>query len=195
MVIVAELYKKSYSYPKIKTEVMKRLGLETYSLKTVHGDVQSLLKEWRQTRIEDMDLALQVELERIDSQITELWEAWEKSKTDHKTKHQKQKGELGAGISKKGELDSTIRTTHIEKTEKEEINFGDARYQAEITRLGIERRKLLGLYAAEKKELTGKDGSPLFNGFDAFMANCLELADTDKETNEATQQEAVNSAG
>ena len=43
--IVAQLYKRGYSIRKIQSEVMKRLGLETYSTATVNRDIQTLLKE------------------------------------------------------------------------------------------------------------------------------------------------------
>ena len=90
--IVAQLYKRGYSIRKIQSEVMKRLGLETYSTATVNRDIQTLLKEWRESRLENMDLALQLELERIDETCRELWEQWEKSKTDYTKTARKQKG-------------------------------------------------------------------------------------------------------
>ena len=44
LVIVAELYSKGKSFREIRSEVIRRLNLETYSLKTVHDDIESLLK-------------------------------------------------------------------------------------------------------------------------------------------------------
>lgn len=110
--IVATLYKRGYSIRKIQSEVMKRLDLRTYALGTVHSDIKILMEEWRENRIEDMDAALQLELERIDDMVKEAWEAWGKSKTD-------------------------------------------PRYLEIINKLLIERRKLLGLYAPEKKDIQG----------------------------------------
>lgn len=81
--IVAKMYKRGHSFRKIQSEVMKRLALSSYSLGTVHKDVQTLLDEWRENRIEDMDAALTLELERIDEACLELWEQWEKSKEDY----------------------------------------------------------------------------------------------------------------
>ena len=49
---------------------MKRLALDSYSLGTVQKDIKTLLEEWRENRIEDMDAALQLELERIDEALT-----------------------------------------------------------------------------------------------------------------------------
>ncbi|WP_231464744.1 hypothetical protein [Pedobacter sp. Leaf132] len=197
LIHVAELYAKGYALRQIVQEVKNRLRLETYSLSTVKKDVDSLKAEWKEARIAEMDDAINHELYKINLQERELWDAWEKSKSDQKLTSKKQKGITGKtkAVGPNGLVDTDkIVTTGIEKTEKDEINYGDPRYQAEITKLGQERRKLTGMYAAEKKELTGKDGAPLFNGFDAFMADCLDKADFDKEVNEATQQETINSA-
>ena len=57
--IVAQLYKRGYSVRKIQSEVMKRLGLETYSTSTVQRDINTLLQEWRESRLTDIDLAMQ----------------------------------------------------------------------------------------------------------------------------------------
>lgn len=153
LVIVGELYKKGYSFREIREEVMKRGVKETYSLQTVHKDVESLLKEWRDTRIDDVDMAIQLELAAIDDQLKELWNAWERSKTDQKLKSKKQSGvanRIGKAVTAGGSItdgDSKIQTTSIEQTEKDEINFGDPRYQDLINKLRMERRKLLGLYS------------------------------------------------
>lgn len=150
--IVATLYKRGYSIRKIQSEVMKRLDLKTYSLATVHSDIQSLLEEWRENRIEDMDAALQLELERIDDTVRELWEQWEKSKTDYTKTARKQKGSPTRD-NQTGQ--TSIRTYQTERTETEVIRLGDPSYISEIRMQLAERRKLLGLYAPEKKDIQG----------------------------------------
>ena len=150
--IVATLYKRGYSVRKIQSEVMKRLDLKAYSLATVHSDIKGLLEEWRENRIEDMDAALQLELERIDDTVRELWEQWEKSKTDYTKTARKQKG----SPSRDNETGQTsIRTYQTERTETEVIRLGDPSYISEIRMQLAERRKLLGLYAPEKKDIQG----------------------------------------
>lgn len=150
--IVATLYKRGYSIRKIQSEVMKRLDLKTYSIATCHSDIQSLLEEWRENRIEDMDAALQLELERIDDTVRELWEQWEKSKTDYTKTARKQKGSP-ARDNETGQ--TSIRTYQTERTETEVIRLGDPSYISEIRMQLAERRKLLGLYAPEKKDIQG----------------------------------------
>lgn len=150
--IVAGMYKWGYSLRKIQSEVVKRLELSSYSLATVHKDVQTLLDEWRENRIEDMDAALTLELERIDETCRELWEQWEKSKTDYNKTQRKQKGSP-ARDNETGQ--TSIRTYQTERTETEVIMLGDPSYIAEIRKQLEERRKLLGLYAPEKKDING----------------------------------------
>lgn len=98
--IISELYKRGYSYREIRDEVMARLDLSSYSLRTVSKDVNRLLQEWRETRIENTDLALQLELERLDAIVKEAWAAWEKSKEDYTTRNSKQKGVPGDLVKK-----------------------------------------------------------------------------------------------
>lgn len=171
--IIAELYKRGYSYRDIRTEVMNRLDLSTYSLRTVSKDVNKLLEEWRATRIENLDLALQLELERIDDLTREAWKAWNKSKEDQTLRNNKQKGVPGdlldagnnsnnGSASADGNLQASaperreeIVTVAMEQQTKEVICTGDPRYLEIIHKLSMERRKLLGLYAPEKKNISG----------------------------------------
>lgn len=157
--IIAQLYKRGYSYREIRDEVMARLDLQSYSLQTVHKDVKRLLEEWRETRLESVDEAVQLELERINEIIREAWEAWEKSKQDGDKTRTKQFGKLQSG-DKNGEADSGkgdggIVTVRVERTSEEVTGYGDPRYLEIIHRCLMERRKLLGLYSPEKREVSG----------------------------------------
>ena len=150
--IVSTLYKRGYSYRKIKEEVMNRLDLNTYSLQTVKRDIQTLLDEWRESRLEDTDELVTLELARIDDTCRELWEQWEKSKENFTRQTRKQKGSPTRD-AQTGQ--TSIRTTQTERTETDIQGLGDPSYIAEIRKQLEERRKLLGLYAPEKKELSG----------------------------------------
>jgi hypothetical protein len=153
--IVADMYKKGYSTRAIRVEVMKRLDLKTYSLQTVWKDIHTLLKEWQNDRIKDTDQAVQLELSRIDDITREAWAAWDKSKKDQTVRKMKRKG-LPKVSGENGSNESNgITTLEIEQRTEEDINYGDPRYLDVINKQNIERRKLLGLYAPEKRELSG----------------------------------------
>lgn len=162
LVIVAEMYKKGYSIAKIAEEVRQRMNCSC-STRTVWNDIQILLKEWRQTRIEDIDLRLQYELECIDDSICELWQQWEKSKEDYTKQNNKRVGvpmPMDAGDGAEGQGNggggdrNEIVTIRREQQESNVIGLGDPRYIAEIRQQQMERRKLLGIYAPEKRDIT-----------------------------------------
>lgn len=154
---MAKLYKRGYSIRKIRDEVMRRLDLPTYSLQTVHKDVRTLLDEWRESRLDDLDDALELELQRIDDTVRELWEQWEKSKTDYSKTESKQKGSPSRD---KDTGQTTIRTFQTERKETEVVSLGNPAYISEIRQQLAERRKLLGLYAPEKKTFRAESRSP-----------------------------------
>lgn len=153
MVIVAELYKKGWSIRAIAEEVRARLNCSC-SARTIWNDVNDLLAEWRKVRIQDVDDRLQLELERIDDAVRELWTQWEKSKEDWVREHNTK---VGIPSEKSGEIQTVKRmndTTNV-------VGLGNPAYMAEIRQQLAERRKLLGLYAATRSEITGKNGTPL----------------------------------
>lgn len=152
--IISALYKRGYSYREIREEVIARLDLQGYSLRTVHKDVQQLLKEWRETRLENIDHAVQLELERTDEIIKEAWNAWDKSKSDYERKVARQQGVPGGSNGDGVSADGVI-TTKLEQLREEVVNCGDVRYLEVVHKNLIERRKLLGLYSPEKKEISG----------------------------------------
>jgi len=155
--IVSQLYKRGYSVRSIRAEVMRRLDLATYSVSTVQRDIHTLLNEWRESRLEDMDEALQLELTRIDDTVRELWEQWEKSKEDYIKTQRKRKGAPQRNNSEGGNNtgDGNIRTFSVEEKTQNVVGLGNPAYIAEIRQQLAERRKLLGLYAPEKKDLQG----------------------------------------
>lgn len=155
MDILSTLYKRGYSYREMRSEVMARLNLQSYSLETLKKDIDSLLEEWRETRIEDLDLALQLELERIDNLVKEAWEAWERSKESYKKVKGTQEGIPGTPDGEGDGQASEIITTKMKQTSEDVVSYGDPRYLEVINRLLMERRKLLGLYSPEKMDLSG----------------------------------------
>lgn len=122
--IVADLYRRGYSYGAIQARLRGEAGMERTSLSTIHSDVMALLAEWRAERLESIEDYVTLELRRIDDATRALWAEWEKSK------------EEGARPAAVG-------------------------YMAEIRQQLAERRKLLGLYAPERREVAGPGGGAI----------------------------------
>lgn len=147
--IASKLYLRGHSFRAIREEVMRRLDLKTYSLDTVKKDIDLLLKEWREERIDDMDASISLELARIDAIIVELWAQWEKSKQDTEKTATKKKG-----AAKRNDGITGIETQAIEETRASVLGLGNVAYISEIRAQLTERRKLLGLYSPEKRTIT-----------------------------------------
>ena len=175
--IVASLYKRCFSVRQIQSEVMKRLDLNTYSLSTVHKDIHTLLDEWRESRIEDIDAALQLELERIDDTVRELWSQWEKSTEDY---IRTSKTRRGAPKTDKKTNETKIETFGVEDYSTNVVALGNPAYISEIRQQLAERRKLLGLYAPEKKDIRG-DVS-----FSQFLIESGLIDEAEKQANPET---------
>jgi hypothetical protein len=154
--IVARLYRRGHSVRQIAEEVKKRLALDSYGSTTAHSDIKVLLKEWRKSSLQDIDDALQLELSRIDDTVRELWLQWEKSKEDYIRNTKIQRGAPKRDRGKGGSDDSGgIETYGVEEHRTNVVGLGNPAYIAEIRQQLAERRKLLGLYAPEKKDVSG----------------------------------------
>lgn len=149
--IVSQMFLRQYTVRQIRAEVMKRLNLSTYSTATVQNDIKTVLEELQQQRLDNAEYALQLELERIDETCRELWAQWEKSKEDYVRTMKKRKG-----VPQFGDEGGKSKTTQIETRESTVICLGNVSYISEIRAQLQERRKLLGLYAPEKKEVSGE---------------------------------------
>lgn len=149
--IVSQMFLRQHTVRQIRAEVMKRLNLSTYSTATVQSDIKTVLEELQQQRLDNAEYALQLELERIDETCRELWAQWEKSKEDYVRTMKKRKG-----VPQFGNEGGKSKTTQIETRESTIIGIGNVAYISEIRAQLQERRKLLGLYAPEKKEVSGE---------------------------------------
>ena len=151
MEIVSQMFLRQHTVRQIRAEVMKRLNLNTYSTATVQSDIKTVLEELQQQRLDNAEYALQLELERIDETCRELWAQWEKSKEDYVRTMKKRKG-----VPQFGDEGGKSKTTQIETRESTVVGLGNVAYISEIRAQLQERRKLLGLYAPEKKEVAGE---------------------------------------
>lgn len=120
--------------------IAERLGL---SQGQISRDLAKIQRRWRESSLVDINEAKQRELERIDVLEREYWQAWENSKGEQQR----------STASKQGELSRA----QIVKYE----SAGDPRFLAGVQWCVEQRCKILGLLAAVKSELFGKDGGPI----------------------------------
>jgi hypothetical protein len=182
-VLVSRYYTRGYSCERIReTLANDPVNPVRCTRQTVWKDVNFLLAEWRKERVENTDLATQLELTRIDRAISELWEQWDKSKEDYKKNSDKRKGKsLPGGEDEEGKL----IVTEKEIREVEMRCLGDVSYISEIRAQEVERRKLLGLYMPEKKEFTGANGSPLSTTLNVTVLDAgVPLASSEEEVSD-----------
>ncbi len=167
--IVSELRLQGKSVRQIAEAVTARLQLpKKVSTFTIHSDLKLLLQQWREDNNQNTEEWVQLEVARVDMLIAELYEAWEKSKTDYEQVRQRQERghfELPATEDEEGKAKGKRKTPspYIKQIQSREnvTNYGHVGYISEIRKLLEYRAKLLGLYAPDRKELTGANGQPL----------------------------------
>lgn len=194
--IVAELYKKGLSIRAIREEVNRRLDMGV-SVRTIHNDIKLLLKEWRDSRIGDIDELVSLELERINDCVAELWDQWEKSKENYKRvtnsrvgvpselmdNGKKKKGRRG-GDAVDSEEENKIVTVKNEQSDTNVVALGNPAYMAEIRQQLAERRKLLGLYDNSSRVDITSGGKPIDTHFQIEIIRHREQVEGKEEDNE-----------
>ena len=143
---VSDLLAKGFNNQQIIETVKKKYNLDW---KMIHvNKIKALLhKMWRCEMAHTMGEQIARELASIDTQIKETWESYEFSKKG--IKHTRTRTEGSTGDAK----EMTYNLTEV--ITDEDTAPGDVKYLQHLNELGKERRKLLGLYAPEKK---GDDG-------------------------------------
>ncbi len=183
--IIAPLYKRGWSIRKIAEEVRTRLDTSC-STRTIWNDINELLQEWREARITDTDDRVQLELERIDDTVRELWEQWDKSKENYVRERNKRVGvpvpqtdENGQPVGEATEIVTVKRENYSENI----VGLGNPAYIAEIRQQLAERRKLLGLYAATETNISGD------MSFAGFLIQSGMLAEAEKKSSQSMAEE------
>lgn len=147
-----------------------------------------LYKLWRCDTAHAMNDQIAKQLAEIRFQKRELWKAWEESK-----KLTSSKKHTGHQESEAPEMSWVIDEEFIE----EHKNAGDVKYLQLIADLGKEERKLLGLYAPEKKTvgLNGGTNNGTINlvvvGSDGNALNTQSFAPQVEQPANVEEAEAV----
>lgn len=167
---VSDLIAKGFNDQQIAETVNKKYGVE-WKLRHVKTVKELLHKLWRCEIAHTMNDQIARELAAVDTQLKETWAAWEFSKKG--IQHKKTRAEKKQGDDS---LEGSYNLTEV--ICDEDTTAGDVKFLQHINDLGKERRKLLGLYAPEKKETKGGPQAVQFNligeGAGGEMVNLLD---------------------
>jgi hypothetical protein len=144
---ISELYLKGVSLKRI-TEVItskhypgymdSNLKSKRLRLSFVQNDIQAIIKEWKATAVNNIDMLRAVEIEKINHLEQVYWEAWERSV-----------GEKEQSTTERVEDVTTRLLARVVKTDSD----GNAAFLAGIQWCIDKRCKLLGLDAPTKNEI------------------------------------------
>lgn len=146
---VSDYYAKGFNDKEILDIINQDYGFE-WTIQKLRVLKDMLRKYWRSQTTDNMDDQINEEVNACNVQLRELWKAFE--------------------FSKRGVQRETTRFTHS-SGESDELTFdqdetvtvkettaGDTKIMAQIIEVSKEKRKLLGLYAPEKKSGAGGGG-------------------------------------
>lgn len=152
---VSDLLAKGFNNQQILETVNKKYDLE-WKIRHVNTMKELLHKLWRCEIAHTMNDQIAREVATIDTQLKETWAAWEFSKKG--IQHKKSRSEKKVG-------DDTLEGSYdlSEVICEEDTTAGDVKFLQHINDLGKEKRKLLGLYAPEKKEGSAGPQAVQFN--------------------------------
>lgn len=145
--IIAEHYLRGYSMRQIVETINKKSKRKT-SIRTVHNDIKSLLADWKEYRVEEIEDAKRIELERINGVEQTAWKGWEKSLKLKSTVTKKKSGSTVQGTFESDE-DST----------KVDESAGNPAFLKIVMDCINKRCEILGLNSPLKLEGTGANGA------------------------------------
>lgn len=172
---LAEYLFQKYSIDKARELTQLKLELKTYSRSTAYLDYEALLEEWQKKRVGDMEGMIGAEIAEIEYTQSRLWQRINERNGKRKKITTKGRPDGDAGKIKplSGKMEDADDDTEI-------------RYIHEINELAKERRKLLGLYAAEKREI---------NGSLTFADTMMAAAVVQAQKGNATQSQDIAADG
>ena len=143
---VSDLLAKGFNNQQIVVAIRDKYDLN-WNIRHVNIVKELLHKLWRCEVAHSMNDQIAREIATIDTQIKEAWEAWEFSKKGIKHTRTRTENSDSSAPEMKYKLEEVIN--------EENETAGEVKFLQHINELGKEKRKLLGLYAPEKKDTGG----------------------------------------
>lgn len=145
--------KDYWTYERIAEKLEEVTG-RRISSRQVGYDLQKLREQWLEEDLENYSLYIKEELSRLEAYENELWDAWRSSKADV-TKERVEKAMRRVQEEEEGmDLDEQFKLVINKVVTTTENSVGDARFLELIYKAQQERRKLLGLYAPARLNIT-----------------------------------------
>ena len=168
--IIADMYLKGHSCRAIAVHLCEANNDEKYlSYRTVANEINKLLKEWHDERIDDIHKQKTLELEKLNKLERTYWIAWEKSISDYEKRSKRLRGTIKGDGGKSSPSEQEIATIEM-------VSMGNPSYLAGVERC-IERRcKILGIDAPQKHDITSNG-----KGFLDFLKESSADPETENE--------------
>lgn len=141
---ISDWYAKGMTDYDVQEQIKLTFGFE-WSLRKVQSMKGLLRKYWRSNTVENMDNQIAEEVNACNVQLRELWKSYEISKYGTKK-------ETTRKTSSNGKADENVFDQEETITVRD-TTAGDPKIMAQIIEVSKEKRKLLGLYAPEKKPM------------------------------------------
>lgn len=160
---IAELYLQGW----LQVDIAQDVGIDQ---STVSRDLKAIRDEWLKSTLVDFNEAKAKELARIDAVEVEAWAAYERSKGKREVTTQ-ESAAVGDGE------DNARQKVQIRTEDRD----GDPKWLEIVLKCSEQRRKILGIDAPTKSEVTGKDGGPLRMNIENFVRAKQELAEWEQD--------------
>ena len=151
----SNLFLRGYSYRDIaqslNADLAKREVGYTITFQMVYYDLQQCLIEWKRERFDNIDDYITQELRKLDKIETELWEAWENSKTGKR----REKNRTSAKPRKVLTEDEKTADWYGYDETTNETSAGNPRFLDLLLNIQQRRAKMLGFDAPVKIEIPG----------------------------------------
>lgn len=146
---VSDLLLRGATFSEIRNSVLEKHDKD-FSIDQIRKYRDTCHDIWKNELLANFDEVLSKDLARIDYQEKILWEALEESRNGKRRIHKER-------TSSSGEAKSVTFSSENE-SEDLELSGMDMKIFEKIMELNKERRKLLGIYAPERKEATNGGG-------------------------------------
>lgn len=147
--LVSDMLLRGSTYTEIREAILVSHNKD-FSIDQIRKYKDTCHDLWKNELIANFDEVLSKDLARIDYQEKILWEALDESRKGKKRIHRE-------STSSNGEAKSVTFNSESE-SEDLELSGIDMKIFEKIMELNKERRKLLGIYAPERKEATNGGG-------------------------------------